>query len=209
MEGHALERSFLDYLTVVQTSPDDPDKLPFYMQKSAGRSPVRTRTKLFIDPLVWDHHDQSPLLVASPWTEVFRAARQKDGPLRAVVIGDSGQGKTLLLAMTARSLAMESLDAIKTGRSSLADVALPLTISAKQLAKHTPEGNETEDVAFRRVIRFHLGHPPAIAEYLADRAHEPRSWLLIDCLDEVGCQHKGSPPRMPVQRGRVDAVIAD
>lgn len=188
MEGPALERCLLDYLTEAQNSPDDPDKLPFYLQKSAGRSPVRTRTKLFIDPLVWDHHDQSPLLVASPWTEVFRAARQKDGPLRAVVVGDSGQGKTLLLAMTARSLAMESLDAIKTGRSSLADVALPLTISAKQLAKHTPEGNETEDAAFRRVVRFHLGHPPAIAEYLADHAHEPRSWLLIDSFDEVGWQ---------------------
>lgn len=78
---------------------------------------------------------------------------------------------------------MASKESIETRQTPVADVSLPLTISANFLAKHGPKRNETRDAALRRVIRLRLEDHPAIGDYLANHAHEARTWFLIDNLD--------------------------
>jgi hypothetical protein len=107
-----------------------------------------------------------------------------DGPARlALVWGDAGQGKTLLLHMSARRLARKGLRDLAGQRSSLHQVPLPVVVPLPRLASVAGR-RRTPREALAEALR-HAGHSEQAAGYVADHAHEPRTWLFLDALDEV------------------------
>jgi hypothetical protein len=110
---------------------------------------------------------------------------------RVVVLGAPGQGKSVLTRMLAREIAREGRKHLTGGEPPrpedlLLPVVLPLNLL---LAPGLPEGLDP-DAPLRAVVADLLagttGCSPDAARYLAEHAHEARTWLILDALDELG-----------------------
>jgi HEAT repeat protein len=100
----------------------------------------------------------------------------------AVVLGPPGQGKTQLVRMTARALALEAKAALEEQRESFDRVVLPVVARCQELA----------GVSSRREFEQRLeqlvadqGPDRQTASYVAGQWKERRCWLFLDGLDEV------------------------
>jgi hypothetical protein len=118
------------------------------------------------------------------WAE---AQRELDQPrARSVILAPPGQGKSLLTQMMARELAGRAStmlwQQVPSDRLPLA-VVVPLNVLT---SREAPAGEPPEES-----LRASLVHAltamgcKEVAPYLAAHAHEERSWLFLDALDEV------------------------
>jgi hypothetical protein len=123
---------------------------------------------------------------AQPWADVLGGLT---GPRRvALVWGEAGQGKTLLLHMSARRLARRGLKALAEQRGSLHQVSLPVVVPLPRLAG-LAGGRRSPREALAEALR-QSGHAEQAARYVAEHAHEPRTWLFLDALDEVAAPER-------------------
>ena len=122
------------------------------------------------------------------WAEE-REELRRSSHSRAVVLGPPGQGKSLLAQMTAHDLAREAHEALSTQQSGLESLPLPIVVTFNALAEQTIPAGATPGQALRRALAGVLretGCPRIAANYLAGHAHDRRSWLFLDALDEAG-----------------------
>jgi len=106
----------------------------------------------------------------------------------AVVLGPPGQGKTQLALMTAQELAREGWEALATQATGVDQVTLPIVLSFRELTRGEISGERTPETALRQRLASHLkgiGCPPTAIEYVVSHAHEERTWLFLDALDEL------------------------
>ncbi len=126
-------------------------------------------------------------LAPRAWADVH--AELAAGPGRvALVWGEAGQGKTLLLHVSARRLARRGLRALAEQRASLHQVALPVVVPLPRLAA-LAGGRRSPREALAEALR-QSGHTEQAAVYVADHAHERRTWLFLDALDEVAAPER-------------------
>ncbi len=107
---------------------------------------------------------------------------------RAVVLGPSGQGKSVLAEMTARQLAEGALGLLRNQRAPLHELPLPVVVRLGRLATYEIGKREGPEEALRSAVQALLhqdGMPETWAAYVAAHLHEARSWVLLDGLDEV------------------------
>ncbi len=121
------------------------------------------------------------------WAEEFKGLEHRL-QRRAVVLAPPGQGKSLLTQMTARDLARQAWEALDTQRMGVGDVPLPIVVALNALTDKGLRTSETPEEWLRRAVATALREtdcPEVAGRYLAEHAHEDRSWLFLDALDET------------------------
>lgn len=112
------------------------------------------------------------------------SAKRKSLARRVLLLGDPGQGKSLLLQMAARKIAIFARNCLQRQQHTEDTVPLPILLTAKSL-KSQPRGEDASE-GLRSVLKKCLKDAKrGPADYVADHAHEWRTWLLIDGVDEV------------------------
>jgi HEAT repeat protein len=153
------------------------------------------------DSLYGDNLGEAEERVA--WQEEWERQARRAGPWRAVVLGPPGQGKSFLVETTARELAQRLRDQLPQPDLMLARVSLVVAVSLDRLTTTSIERGETPEGALRAALAAALrekGCSEVAAGYLAMHAHEERSWLFLDALDEV--------PDDPKRRATLAAYFA-
>ncbi|GIU73097.1 MAG: hypothetical protein KatS3mg004_0184 [Bryobacteraceae bacterium] len=114
------------------------------------------------------------------WEQARR--RLADTDRAAVVLGPPGQGKTQLVRMTARALALEAKAALIEQRESFDRVELPVVVRCQELA-----GLSSEQELERGLEQLlaDKGVDRQTASYVAGQWKQSRCWLFLDGLDEV------------------------
>ncbi|MBN1675668.1 MAG: HEAT repeat domain-containing protein [Kiritimatiellae bacterium] len=122
-----------------------------------------------------------------PWSEE-RIELEHGDPRCAVMLGPPGQGKTVMARMTARSLAADSLAALRAGTHGTDTISIPISMPLNALPAQSLHPGQEPEEAFRELVSARLretGSPPAAAAWLASHAHENRCVLFLDGLDEA------------------------
>jgi len=192
MEQGALAVNLGDYLGKVEKAPDADATGRAYLGK-------RKRSSLWVDPPLSLGRTTPVLLSDSgepvyhklphspvediggcphPWSTWLEIGKRSLQPCRRLITGGPGQGKSLLLKMTARMLATDAKTALRDSAANVDSVRIPLVIPASFLAKQ--ESEALTDVIRAWASRIH----PDIADYIAETARESRTWFLIDTMDE-------------------------
>ncbi|MBI3968810.1 MAG: NACHT domain-containing protein, partial [Chloroflexi bacterium] len=161
-------------------------------EEPSGRigPPAASEAEDLGEDLYRERRDETEQLV--PWASERDDLRRR--PERcAVLLGPPGGGKSLLMRMTAREIARLSSKGLQDQATSVAEVELPIVVPLDVLAGRAPTSGETVTEALRASLRDALvrqGCPQLGANYLAEHAHEQRTWLFLDALDEVGEGHR-------------------
>jgi hypothetical protein len=132
------------------------------------------------DRVDWESECELALHAATPW--------------RAAVLGPPGQGKSLLLMMLARQLALGGLEALQAAPPDLGKVPLPVVVQLNDLANAARKRKPrvSWDKFLRRALRQLLhGECPTpgawskAIKHIIQRVRGQSVWLLLDALDEV------------------------
>jgi len=116
------------------------------------------------------------------WTQVY--ARLSRGGMRtAVILGPPGQGKTQLIAMAVRRIAIEEDERIRKQNCGLSALRLPIRMSCKQLAN----GTEASEAAIAQAVQVNLDSQcsPVVRNYIVSQLQQERAWIFLDALDEI------------------------
>ena len=111
------------------------------------------------------------------WDTVCEEGEGAKSAWRAVLLGGSGHGKSVVLKMTAARLARTALGRLDGGVSP-AEVPIPIYLRLDDLAEHYSRGNNGPSNDLREAIQANLLYQPAVdedkqlARALAERAHE-------------------------------------
>jgi HEAT repeat protein len=134
-----------------------------------------------------------------PWADARREWDREGG--RAVILGAPGEGKSVLTQMLGRELAQAARKHLAGGDrpACLDELPLPIVVRLNLMLRHgLPEGRAPE-AALREALASTLaeqqGCSKETARYLAEHAHESRTWLILDALDEVGADPASSGAR--------------
>jgi hypothetical protein len=184
-----LLRTYLGWLA---RGLSDPADWPGWM---GGRSPA----ELYVEPDVVVVGGRA----AGPrgWADELGSLREEVG-CRAAVLGEAGDGKTLLVQAAARELADCALAALADHGAGPGQVVLPIVVSVAALVAEPPRLGESADAALRRAVSAALGklspgcpegQRDRLAAYLTERAHSESGWLLLDGLDGWGNPERARP----------------
>jgi len=119
----------------------------------------------------------------------------------SVILGEPGDGKTFLAALTAVSLAQEGLHALQEG-TALEELPLPVHLDLTDLARALTRHDDPQ-TGLLKVLRQHsassLGDP--FWRWFGERVRTQQGWLILDALDQV-------PQEAPQeQRGALYAAL--
>jgi len=200
-----LKNHLREYLQKLVDHPDDKYQLPVYVDG-------RPLTKLYVEPDILElengHGKQGArsgqvfkgadrdrgrrVAWHSLVSQELRAGASEAEPWRSFVVAPPGFGKSLLLKMTARTLAQEALDLLQEQGAEPNEIPLPICVGLKSLVKSPPKSGEPPGTALSKSLAESLPWEPAtasikdnLASYLAEHAHERRVWLLLDDFDSL------------------------
>jgi hypothetical protein len=124
------------------------------------------------------------------------ASDHQFGTWRAVVLGPPGQGKSWLVEMTASNVAQVAYRHLHDQSMNIAQIPLVVSVPLPELSKFRSGEGENPGETLRRALAATVSKLyeqdseekkscGKAARYLAEHAHERRTWLILDALDEV------------------------
>ncbi len=211
MNDHVLSENLGKYLDYLIKKPDR--KPPPYLKKLNGWE-CRTPTELYIEPDVvpesavveagadldfgptsfvpnvaavsWHSKALGLFRHRRCWRNCWRPVWESNTPWRCLVVAKPGHGKSSLVAMTARCLAQEG-QALLEDSAAIASVPIPVVITPEVITDFVPHPDKSADAGLRMLIRKILrpaGIDSDTARYIAQRADDRRTWLMLDGIDQ-------------------------
>ena len=119
-----------------------------------------------------------------PWEREMRNVH------RGVILGRPGEGKTLLVLMTLRTLAEASCRELEKQQKGMNDVLIPVCVRLADVAEKGSVEAAIESAVQTTLKSSQLGEGDPLAveptvRHIMTALHTDRCWLLLDALDEV------------------------
>ena len=110
----------------------------------------------------------------------------------AVILAPPGQGKSQLGRMTAAKLADESWQGLHDRTVAVSEMPLPVFLTFEELTSREMQPDDSDEDAFRNALTAALRTKYAhAADYIARHAHDQRTWVFLDALDELPDDRRG------------------
>ena len=131
-----------------------------------------------------------------PGAAIANSRRLLELPVsRTLLLGDVGQGKSVLLRMAAREIALYNKQCLKNNQYPLDLALLPIVVSAPFLGSQWPESGENNKTALARILGLSLENltNDVAADYLVKFAHAHAhgcssiASMKLDRTKSVGC----------------------
>ncbi len=143
-----------------------------------------------VEEVTYENPSKTPGRIA--WESEYKLALRAANPWRAVVLGRPGQGKSLLIGMLARKLAISGHTTLCGPAPRIEKICIPVVVRLHDLASITQESGESQSDFLQRALTLVLqAQSPSRSAWNAAIDHIVRSaatrsvLLLLDALDEV------------------------
>jgi hypothetical protein len=114
-----------------------------------------------------------------PWEKEFEQLN------RAVILGESGEGKTLLLRMTASRLAALSFSELSNQEKEIADIVVPVVLLLDDVARNGLHGAIEQSVGRLFPNEKDSSLAGLVISHIKAVLYSKNCFLLLDALDEV------------------------